>query len=107
LIAGNYIGTDTTGTQAIGNRFHGIKFDNVTNSVVGGSTPAARNIISGTLQGEGIGFSQGTIGNFIQGNYIGTDVTGNVGAGKSIRNRGPVWWRNDPRKQQNWWFISG
>ena len=78
LIAGNYIGTDTTGTQAIGNRFHAIKFDNVTNSLVGGSTAAARNIISGTQQGEGIGFSQGTIGNFIQGNYIGTDVTGNV-----------------------------
>jgi len=81
LIAGNYIGTDITGTQAIGNRNHGIKFDNVTNSVVGGSTPAARNIISGTQQGEGIGFSQGTVGNFIQGNYIGTDVTGNVALG--------------------------
>jgi titin len=81
LIAGNYIGTDTTGTQAIGNRNHGIKFDNVTNSVVGGSTTAARNIVSGTQQGEGIGFSQGTIGNFIQGNYIGTDVTGNVAMG--------------------------
>ena len=81
LIAGNYIGTDTTGTQAIGNRSHGIKFDNGTNSVVGGSTAAARNIIAGTQQGEGVGFGQGSTGNFVQGNYIGTDVTGNVALG--------------------------
>jgi len=81
LIAGNYIGTDTSGTQAIGNRFHGVRLDNATNSVIGGSTAAARNIIAATQQGEGIGFSQGTIGNLIQGNYIGTDVTGNVALG--------------------------
>jgi hypothetical protein len=81
LIAGNYIGTDTTGAQAIGNRNHGIKFDTVTNSVIGGSTAAARNIISGTQQGEGIGLGQGSTGDIIQGNYIGTDVTGNLGLG--------------------------
>ena len=81
LIAGNYVGTDTTGTQAIGNRNHGIKFDTVTNSVIGGSTAAARNIVSGTQQGEGIGLGQGSTGDSIQGNYIGTDVTGNMALG--------------------------
>ncbi|HYW72999.1 MAG TPA: Calx-beta domain-containing protein [Pyrinomonadaceae bacterium] len=81
LIAGNYIGTDTTGTQAVGNRSDGVKFYSVTNSLIGGSANSARNIISGTLLGEGIGFGQASTGNLIQGNYIGTDVTGNVALG--------------------------
>jgi len=81
LIAGNFIGTDTTGTQAVGNRSRAIRLDSVINSTVGGATPAARNIISATQQGEGIGFGQSSTGNVIQGNYIGTDVTGNVALG--------------------------
>ena len=52
-----------------------------TNNVIGGSTAAARNIISATQQGEGIGFIQNSINNVVQGNYIGTDVTGNVAMG--------------------------
>jgi len=77
LVAGNLVGTDKTGTVAIGNRW-GVVLgaDNVT---VGGDTPAERNVISGNLAG-GV-----SIGNFsdnsIQGNYIGTDVTGMAALG--------------------------
>jgi titin len=74
LIAGNYIGTDLTGTRAVGNAI-GISLasDNVT---VGGTTAAARNIISGnTTVGIGVGAQHSLA---IAGNYIGTDVTGAV-----------------------------
>lgn len=80
-IVGNYIGTDSSGTNAIGNRSHGIQLFNSSNNIIGGSTPAARNIISATQTGEGIGFGQNSTGNVVQGNYIGTDVTGNVAMG--------------------------
>jgi titin len=91
LIAGNYIGTDITGTQAIGNRNPWNQVRQRNQQRRWRIHPAARNIISGTQQGEGIGFSQGTVGNFIQGNYIGTDVTGNVALGNLSGIADPVW----------------
>lgn len=87
VIQGNFIGTDVSGTHAIGNgRFgSGISFGrNASHNTVGGTTPEARNIISGNL-GDGIGLGrfgndEGAVpsDNVIQGNYIGTDVTGMV-----------------------------
>jgi len=77
LIQGNYIGTDVTGTVKIGNKYACIRLD-ASNSTIGGSAPGARNIISGSEQDNGIGLQGDTCtGNVIQGNYIGTDVTGN------------------------------
>src|SRR5262249_1722477 len=46
--------------------------------LIGGTTPAARNIISGNTEGIQ---SAGTL---IEGNYIGTDVTGTVAIGNRI-----------------------
>src|SRR5262249_11544471 len=46
--------------------------------LVGGTTPAARNIISGN--GYGI-FDNGGAGALIEGNYIGPDITGTQGVG--------------------------
>src|SRR5439155_15078305 len=56
VIAGNYIGTDITGTNELGNKSHGIQFTNsATNNTVGGTPAAARNVISGnTLDGVNI-----------------------------------------------------
>jgi hypothetical protein len=42
-----------------------------------GTTAGARNIISGNLQ-NGVLLDADTSGNIVQGNYIGTDVTGTV-----------------------------
>jgi RHS repeat-associated protein len=81
FIQGNYIGTDVTGTQAIGNGGGGIALaDGSNNTTVGGTTALARNIISAN-QGPGIqastsvGSSQGSRA-FIMGNYIGTQTDG-------------------------------
>jgi hypothetical protein len=87
LIQGNFIGIDVTGTLASNNNF-GVGIDGETNDTIGGTTPQARNVISGN-GGFGIGINSDGItvtGHLIQGNYIGTDVTGTkaVGNGQGI-----------------------
>ena len=74
LIQGNYIGTDVTGTIAIGNSSYGIGAYNQV-STIGGASPGAGNVIAGTVNGDGILISGG-IGTVIRGNFIGTDPTG-------------------------------
>jgi len=84
LIQGNFIGIDVTGTLASNNNF-GIGIDGETSDTIGGTTPQARNVISGN-SGFGIGINSDGItvtGHLIQGNYIGTDVTGT----KPVGNR--------------------
>ncbi len=77
LIEGNYIGTDATGTQSLGND-QGISFYNSgTANTVGGTTPDARNIISGSYN-AGVIISGSSGGVLAEGNFIGTDVTGTV-----------------------------
>ena len=82
-IEGNFVGTDPTGAVAQGNsglaavllrEFN--SSDPVSNNTIGGSTPAARNVISGN-GGDGVRIdaTAGT-GNVIQGNYIGTNASG-------------------------------
>ena len=48
IVEGNFIGTDPTGTIDMGNGNWGIlMFDSSSFNTIGGTTPAARNIISG------------------------------------------------------------
>src|SRR5215831_9450829 len=80
-IQGNLIGTNVTGTAAVGNAAAGIYVDS-TNSVpviIGGTTGAERNIVSANNE-EGIALVAGD-GAVVAGNYIGTDITGKVGLG--------------------------
>ncbi len=76
IIIGNYIGTDVTGTAAIGNTY-GVLFDDGSfGNRVGGDAPAERNVISGNV-GYGVFFyNNGTHNNILKNNYIGTDHTG-------------------------------
>ncbi len=72
-VFGNYIGVDTSGNTALPNVV-GIIVANSGN-MIGGGTPAERNIISGnTIQGIG---AAGT-NNSIRGNYIGIGANGVV-----------------------------
>ena len=79
---GNYIGLDTTGTVAIANG-DGVYIANK-NNIVGGSSPGARNVISGN-RGTGINVSPDlgvpATGNKILGNYIGVDASGHTALG--------------------------
>ena len=75
-LEGNYIGTDVTGTEALGNAF-GIVVG-APNVSIGGTT--AGNVISGNLN-NGVELDQGATDDLVQGNRIGTDVTGTVALG--------------------------
>ncbi len=80
-VLGNFIGTDVTGVAALGNALQGIEIDSVANNnTVGGTTPGARNIISGNTR-DGIEIDDSAKNNFVLGNYIGTDSTGTVDLG--------------------------
>jgi hypothetical protein len=71
-IAGNYIGTDASGTQRLGNLEEGVFLQHgAFNNTVGPG-----NVISAN-GGHGVDLSDaGTTGNAVVGNYIGTDVGG-------------------------------
>ncbi len=78
IIQGNFIGVDASGANALPNS-QGMEIDGNTN-FIGGSTSNARNIISGnSVNGIFLDFNHST--NFIQGNFIGTDVTGTQAVG--------------------------
>ena len=83
LVVGNFLGTDATGTKSLagGTNSMGILIaGGATNNTVGGTTLAARNLISGNKgSGVQVGSSSdvsATSGNVVAGNDIGTDVTG-------------------------------
>ncbi len=76
-VVGNYIGTDITGTARLGNTDFGVSISfAASDNSIGGTTSAARNLISGNGQaGVSIALAN-TIHNVVAGNFIGTDKSG-------------------------------
>ena len=75
-LQGNFIGTDITGTLALGNSFDGVIAAD--GALIGGTVSGARNVIAGNGQSNiSLSFNGSIPGVTVQGNYIGTDVTGN------------------------------
>ena len=71
-IVGNLIGTNASGTEAIGNGT-GIYFSKrMEETMIGGTSAEARNVISG----NGIGIYIHHRQNYVKGNYIGVDING-------------------------------
>ena len=80
-VEGNFIGTDKTGTTALGNAGAGLFILESRANQIGETTPDARNIISANVD-VGIMISgASSIGNVIEGNFIGTDISGTTGIG--------------------------
>jgi hypothetical protein len=80
VVEGNFIGLDATGTNDLDG---GVLSVNTPNNRIGGTTPAARNIISGhgTPVSTAVGIEMAgpfATNNLIQGNFIGTDRTGTL-----------------------------
>ncbi|MHB8646480.1 MAG: beta strand repeat-containing protein [Thermomicrobiales bacterium] len=76
-VIGNYIGTDATGSVSFPN-IEGVYIKSASRNIVGGTTAAERNVISGNhINGVTVDGSQGTsVSNVILGNFIGTNPTG-------------------------------
>ena len=84
VVAGNLIGTDVSGTIALGNDGVGVEIaHDSSNNTIGGSTPGAGNLISGNT-GDGVLIGGGASANVVVGNYIGTNLTGTA----AVRNTG-------------------
>lgn len=81
-IQGNFIGTDRTGTRALGNS-NGVRIDIAFRNTIGGVVPGSGNLISGNkFPGVSLSGSNATE-NQIQGNLIGTDLTGTAPLGNA------------------------
>ena len=82
-VAGNFLGTNAAGTTAVANQVGVYITGGSSNNVIGGTTAADRNVISGSdVDGVQI-FGSGTSGNVVRGNIIGLDVTATVDLGNT------------------------
>jgi titin len=88
IVAGNFIGTDVTGSAALGNGRTGVLIANAAHSnrigtdADGVNDAAERNIISGNTSG-GIHIQFGALENIVAGNFIGTNAAGSAPLGNS------------------------
>jgi Right handed beta helix region len=77
-VQNDYIGTNVNGNGAVPNGFNGLDVVNsAASNTIGGTTAAARNVISGNLF-EGVLVGLSATENLVEGNFIGTNLNGNV-----------------------------
>lgn len=84
FVEGNFVGVDETGTTAGPNAF-GVMISNAgfaswRHATVGGTTPPARNVVSGNVTSN-IGVFPNGFGAVIAGNFIGTNASGTAAVG--------------------------
>src|SRR5262249_49841689 len=84
IIAGNLIGTNAAGMAAIPNAWMGIAVvGGTSDTTIGGTTPGARNIVGRNLACGVEFFTNSGLGNVVEGNFIGTDITGTIALGNA------------------------
>src|SRR5262245_27641698 len=76
VVEGNYIGTDPAGGTRLDNGQGVLIYIAANGNTIGGTTAAARNVISGNVTSGVELANSGTTGNRVQGNYIGTNAAG-------------------------------
>ena len=90
LIVGNFLGTDATGTVPLGGGNAGNQgvtgiYINAPNATVGGTAPAARNLLSSNV-GVNLFGTANASGLLVQGNYFGTNPSGTANVGTTANN---------------------
>jgi parallel beta-helix repeat protein len=83
VIAGNYIGTNSSGTAASPNVAHGILVQSPGNRI-GGTTAADRNVISGNGKSGVFLYTASSNRTTVVGNYIGTNAAGTAAVGNGL-----------------------
>jgi len=89
-VSGNFIGTDFSGTNSLGNGADGVAIlSGAASNTIGGNLSGSGNIISGNGSNGILISNIGTDNNIVTGNYVGIDVTGtlpvpNLGVGINI-----------------------
>jgi len=82
-IEGNFIGTDLSGASARGNSF-GLSIVSGVNDTIGGTSAAARNVVSANVADGVAVYNFAATGTLIQGNYIGTNAGGTSALGNGF-----------------------
>ncbi|HET9476132.1 MAG TPA: hypothetical protein VFP63_01450 [Dehalococcoidia bacterium] len=82
-VQGNFIGTGHLGNSDVGNVSHGVRISDASGNFVGGTLPAARNVISGNNE-DGV-FIEGVnaTNNQVRGNFIGVALDGTTPLGNA------------------------
>jgi parallel beta-helix repeat protein len=75
VVQGNILGLNAGGTKPLGNASGGFRTADA-GALIGGTDPMARNVISSNEYGVLLSNSGSDYGTLIQGNFIGTDITG-------------------------------
>jgi hypothetical protein len=86
-VSGNFVGTDAAGNAGQSANSDGIRINNASNNLIGGTSLAARNLVGGTFGGGGSAPRQrgiaisGMVGlpatnNVIEGNFVGVNAAG-------------------------------
>jgi len=90
-ISGNFLGTNPAGTAAVAHAGASLVDiligPNASGNTIGGTTPAARNVISGTAdvsKGGNSGILIDSANNVVQGNLIGTNAAGDAALGNDL-----------------------
>lgn len=83
VVAGNYVGTDASGSVAMGNGMDGIWIQRAANNRIGGPDVRDRNVVSSNRL-TGIILSGESNENAVEGNYVGTDATGTFALGNGM-----------------------
>jgi titin len=83
-ITGDFIGTDASGTKAMGNGQSGVLLaDGASNNTIGGLTAGSGDVIAANKV-DGIEIAgPGTSGNVVEGNFIGTNLGGTAALGNA------------------------
>jgi parallel beta-helix repeat protein len=84
LVQKNFIGTDATGAQALANGGDGVRVDAANENTIGGTALHSGNVVSGNGM-SGIHIIDSSFGNQVEGNYVGTDVSGLAALGNGER----------------------
>jgi hypothetical protein len=76
-VVGNYLG-DVPGTPATAPNSYGVRTASSPDNRIGGTSMSDRNVVSGNTR-VGVLVGEGSPRNAVQGNYVGTDPTGQAG----------------------------